>query len=571
MTSPSSILLDPNRSRVVLIGTHTFAHLENLPAVRENILGLEQLFRDPSVLGLPAGHCIRLMQFESGDAIINGLAAAALAATDTLVVYYAGHGLTMPAGRDLYLGLPGTMQGDAVYRTGLEYRRIANVIEYEGRAQRTIVVLDCCYSALAIPEIMAPPPALRDLAEIQGTYVLTATAATRAAVAPIGEQYTAFTGELIGLVAQGVPAGPPLLSLELIHSELDERLARKSRPRPSQRNSQYARKLALARNVAYTAISHQDDWEEERHVETRLNSRPNSILQRSLSVKHYHSQPTYSDFLSKGPGGEEAVFQRLTAFLDRLATEYAVNTAHHSLSQAIADLGNAITWTSDLAEARERAEELDTVWRDILEGRYHTRANYEATLSLAQAVSAYLGAWRSMLYPPEHAQLRRRIVERSVVPIPPDVASAYCRAKSSDLSDRLEIRDATLAYCIDVASLVSERFAKSPSDGRPLRERVHRRLNSHEPSWDDRLKQELRRASRVTGDESWSELWSEVGHSIVVHPYGPPEYGPQPTYTPLYQSDGQATAERFMKAIDNTLRAGMTLHLKYMDATGPQR
>jgi hypothetical protein len=77
-----------------------------------------------------------------------------------------------------------------------------------------VVVLDCCFSGRAVGVLGALDSAVAvDLAQVHGGYVLTSAAGEELALAPPGARHTAFTGELIGLLAQGDPAGPPLLAL----------------------------------------------------------------------------------------------------------------------------------------------------------------------------------------------------------------------------------------------------------------------------------------------------------------------------------------------------------------------
>lgn len=70
----------------------------------------------------------------------------------------------------------------------------------KSRALRRIVVLDCCYSARAFGA-QSSAAAL----EVDGTYLLAAAAETAVALSPPGEPLTAFTGEWLTLMRDGVP------------------------------------------------------------------------------------------------------------------------------------------------------------------------------------------------------------------------------------------------------------------------------------------------------------------------------------------------------------------------------
>ncbi|KRV48354.1 hypothetical protein AQ490_25415 [Wenjunlia vitaminophila] len=62
--------------------------------------------RAPAVWGLPPGHCLRLSQPSSAEQVLDTIRTAARRATDTLLVYYSGHGLIDPDFDSLLLTLP---------------------------------------------------------------------------------------------------------------------------------------------------------------------------------------------------------------------------------------------------------------------------------------------------------------------------------------------------------------------------------------------------------------------------------------------------------------------------------
>jgi tetratricopeptide (TPR) repeat protein len=243
-------LADPARSYAVLIGSSSYADpaLEDLPAVANNLTRLGELLEDPTVWGLPPGHCVRVPEPASPAEALDAVHDAARRADDTLLVYYAGHGLSDAAG--LLLALPSTdpqraytsVDFDALRREVLGVRRDAN----------RIVVLDCCYSGSALIGGMGGgmngPVEMAEQSRIAGSYLLTASAATRQALAPPGETYTAFTGELIRLLDQGLPGGDGLIEVTRIYERLHGELRAKGRPLPQQRLSNTGRTLAIARN-----------------------------------------------------------------------------------------------------------------------------------------------------------------------------------------------------------------------------------------------------------------------------------------------------------------------------------
>src|SRR5262249_13010662 len=124
----------------------------------------------------------------------------------------------------------------------------------DGKAMRKVVILDCCYSGRALVGGMAGVAELAQDAEIEGTYLLAAAAETKKALAPPGEKYTAFTGELIKVVEDGIAEAPEFLDMGTVYDAVYAALAGKSRPIPQQRNRNSAARIAFARNKAYKVI-----------------------------------------------------------------------------------------------------------------------------------------------------------------------------------------------------------------------------------------------------------------------------------------------------------------------------
>ncbi|GAA1172900.1 putative caspase-like protein [Kitasatospora gansuensis] len=246
-------LSDPARSQAVLVGVHGYRNLENLPAVAYNLAGLKGVLTDPAVWGLPGEACTVISQPTSAGQVLDTVRERAREARDTLLIYYAGHGLTDPHTDELYLALPDSDREREYTSLRYEYLRRA-VLDPQARAQRTVVILDCCYSGRALVGKMGAGAQIADRAVVEGTCLLTASAETRPALSPPDEQYTAFTGELITTLAEGVPGGPDLLDMGFLYRHLHSVLAAKSRPLPQQRNRNAGGLIVIARNRARTPV-----------------------------------------------------------------------------------------------------------------------------------------------------------------------------------------------------------------------------------------------------------------------------------------------------------------------------
>ncbi|MFD0140450.1 caspase domain-containing protein [Streptomyces sp. NPDC127159] len=241
-----SVLPDPGASRAVLVGTGRYEHLEQLPAVSNNVRALSGLLRGPLSLRLPEGHVTVVEDPAEARTVVRAVRQAAAEATDTLIVYFAGHGLV--DGQDqLCLALPHTEFGRV--ETALPYDWVREVLLLDSRAERHVVILDCCYSGLALGR-MSAGTGLADQAAVEGSFLLAAAAETRTARAPVGDTYTAFTGALLEALRQGIPGGPALLDLGFLYQHLRRTMKARGHPEPQARDRNSGAQLALARNHA---------------------------------------------------------------------------------------------------------------------------------------------------------------------------------------------------------------------------------------------------------------------------------------------------------------------------------
>ncbi|MGW3600853.1 caspase, EACC1-associated type [Streptomyces sp. NPDC005167] len=240
-----SVLPDPGASRAVLIGTSRYEHLEQLPAVSNNLTALAGLLSGPLSLRMPAPNVTVVENPRDSSTVLDPLRQAAAEATDTLLVYYAGHGL-VDSHDALALAMPNTQPGRI--ETSLNYDWLREIL-LGSRAQRHIVLLDCCYSGLALGR-MSASQGLADHAAVEGTFLLAASAETRTALAPVGDTHTAFTGALLDTLRHGIPGGPPLLDLETVYQHLRRTLKARAHPAPQARNRNSGARVALGRNQA---------------------------------------------------------------------------------------------------------------------------------------------------------------------------------------------------------------------------------------------------------------------------------------------------------------------------------
>ncbi|MCD7444777.1 caspase family protein [Streptomyces lincolnensis] len=245
-----SALPDPALSRAVLIGVSSYLQLESLPAVANNLPALAAVLTSSASWDLPASHCALVAEPQTAPAMLDAVQQAAESAEDTLLVYFAGHGLLDGRG-ELFFGLPAAVAGRS--HTGVTYQALREIL-MDSSAHRLVIVLDCCLSGRALGT-MSSGEILADQAGIEGSYLLAAAPDNGLALAPPGAVHTAFTGELLRILRHGVPGQARDVDLDLVYRELRSSLAAQGLPQPQRRIRNTAGRLVLARNHAYQPAS----------------------------------------------------------------------------------------------------------------------------------------------------------------------------------------------------------------------------------------------------------------------------------------------------------------------------
>ncbi|GCB46870.1 caspase family protein [Streptomyces sp. NL15-2K] len=240
-------LPDTTTSRAVIVGVSDYTELEALPAVANNVTDMGALFTRDDLWGLPKEHCTTVLNPATGREVLEAVYDAAAETRDTFVLYFAGHGLVAPRSDELCLALPDTNR-DRLYRA-LEFSKLRRVmLEAGGGARNKVVIVDCCFSGLALEGHMGPAVEMADHTEVDGSYVMTASAENRLSLAPPGERFTAFTGELLRVLSEGIPDGPEFLDMETIYRSVLCELRAKGHPIPQQRIRNGGRSITLVRN-----------------------------------------------------------------------------------------------------------------------------------------------------------------------------------------------------------------------------------------------------------------------------------------------------------------------------------
>jgi hypothetical protein len=239
-----------NASRAVLIGCSNFQYLDSLPAVRNNIAALSKCFLNKELWGLQRENLTEVVDPITNPEMLDPIHTAAEDATDTLMIYYAGHGI-VDRRSNLLLALKGSVSNKPY--TATPYENIRDIV-IETRARRRIVILDCCYSGRALGTMGVSTAnaaeAIAQSADAEGTFVLAAAAENTTALAPPDEEYTAFTGELVWLLENGDPDGPDLWNMDSLYRTLFHKLKARGRPAPQKRDRNTVGDMPIFRNRA---------------------------------------------------------------------------------------------------------------------------------------------------------------------------------------------------------------------------------------------------------------------------------------------------------------------------------
>lgn len=250
--------IDPAHSACVLIGVDDYSVLDPLRSVRHNLRELASVLTDKRILGIPSDRIFSVENPTSPARLVGPIRDAAKLATDTLIVYYAGHGLLDHSDEEhLYLALPDSVEDHP--ETSVPDSYLRNAIR-NSTAERRVLLLDCCYSGKVLKGGMSAADrgaraSGKALAGVTGAYVMTSSSETRKSHAPDPRRCTAFTEELVGVLREGVPDGPAMLGLHHIFEAVRGRMTRRELPQsqePRVRDEGGIGSMPFARNVAVT-------------------------------------------------------------------------------------------------------------------------------------------------------------------------------------------------------------------------------------------------------------------------------------------------------------------------------
>jgi hypothetical protein len=246
---------DHNRgSRAVLIGVSEYDHAEFTPirSARNSLAAMEALLLDPALCGWSRDQLTVISNPRSASDLGIELTELAKNTTGVFLLYYVGHGKITDRA-DLCLTVSSTHPAHPQI-SGLRWDTVRHAFLNSG-AQVRVAILDCCFAGRAIEALAGDGDhTLADLADIRGSYILTAARSNDTAhVPPPAEQEhacTSFTGEFRDLVRAGIAGKPDWLTFSDIYPELRTRLRARGLPAPERRGTDTADLYRFAANAA---------------------------------------------------------------------------------------------------------------------------------------------------------------------------------------------------------------------------------------------------------------------------------------------------------------------------------
>lgn len=223
-SSPASLDMPPPQffpcwqsGAAVLVGVSDYQEMAPVKSIANNLESLQEVM--VSSMGIPRGNVFVVKNPESNSDVHDAVERAAEAADPSggaLLVYFAGHGWTDSRGR-LMLGL--VRSSPSRPWSAFDFNNLRIQIA-DSQIGKRVVILDSCYSGAAL-DILGQPEELASATVIDGTYVLTSANATTAALAPVGERFTTFTGHLVDALRQGIPQGPSVINTDVLFRHIE--------------------------------------------------------------------------------------------------------------------------------------------------------------------------------------------------------------------------------------------------------------------------------------------------------------------------------------------------------------
>ena len=282
-------LHDYSDSRAVLIGTWNYDHLPSIPAAGNSLRRMASLLTG-ALCGWPEDRVLIVDNERSPGDLPDRLITAYEHVTDVALFYYVGHG-QMDRDDQLCLGLAASRtEPNRRTATSLPFQAVRRAL-LDSPAATKIVILDCCFAALAnqpMNTLAALADDVLDKTAGAGAYTMAAsgpyTTAWFETDPEIAQPQTFFTKYLADLVETGIAGEASGLKLHRLFIRVRDTLDRDHLPIPHERSVDAARDFVFAHNAA-PLESHRDLDAELRLVTQRLAETEAKRAQERLNAK----------------------------------------------------------------------------------------------------------------------------------------------------------------------------------------------------------------------------------------------------------------------------------------------
>lgn len=209
------------RTLVIMLGASDFPNdpSKSRESFRNSAKALRDYFQDPQGFGLPKGNLLWLFNSDLSsidqDTRIEEFLGAAMERSEEerpldVIVYYVGHGFfggeTIFGDQRLYYLATRNFKPDKDERS-FRFKSLQQTVKERVRHVRKFYILDACFSAAAVKELMSTATAQQIIMEAEreavdelpayGSAVLCAAGPEDPAKAPLSQTYTMFTGALL--------------------------------------------------------------------------------------------------------------------------------------------------------------------------------------------------------------------------------------------------------------------------------------------------------------------------------------------------------------------------------------
>jgi len=291
--------IDPNNTQAILIGASKFdfasdAGFQDLSGVKTNLSKLNLLLIE--VVGIGKDSIHMMLDMDHSNAITSEIMDIVPKVSDTIIVYYAGHGVKHQ--KKLYLATKKT-RFNKPQRTGaIESNDLVSLVIEETKANNIIFIIDCCFSAMAKEEVDSRG---------KKVFFITAASSTKTAKdeSPADANYTAFTRELLVILENGIENAGEFLTFQNIANHLIKQLKDKGLPEPQLSTHGSPDELGICKNQAY-----QHDPADQDLQPIQSAKYTNQISEITEYVENFFlfaQQDKYQDALSNGRKLAEAI------------------------------------------------------------------------------------------------------------------------------------------------------------------------------------------------------------------------------------------------------------------------